>query len=171
MNKAESNFTFEPATKHPAAEAEMVGVNVIRLLERSRKACAVLRSFSAADKVLTDWSLEFGGIVDCEFEITYGDGYKVSGNYRFAPKGTAKPALTRHIRAVALAACRGEPGLPARGLRGNDFEFLDRYETNDWPLPESIRTALARATTHGGSSGQADSVDVFLPRPVADARR
>jgi hypothetical protein len=135
MSNAEFQSTSESASAKTtsAIEAEMVGVNLIRLLERPRNSCAVLRTFSAADKILVDWSLQFGGIFDCEFEITYGDGYKVSGNYRFAQKGSTKPALTRHLRSVALAACGGESCLLVRGLKGNDFVFLDRYETNDWP--------------------------------------
>lgn len=133
MGKAEFKSTSESATAKSASvrEAEMVGVNLIKLLERPRNSCAVLRTFSAADKILVDWSLEFGGIFDCEFEITYSDGYKVSGNYRFAQNGSAKPALTRHLRSVALAACRGESCLLVQGLKGNEFVFLNRYETND----------------------------------------
>ncbi len=151
MNKAEFKSTFKPAitTNTSVHEAEMVGVNLIKLLERQRNACAVLRSFSAADKILVDWSVEFGGIVDCAYEITYGDGYKVSGDFYFAQNGPVKPALTRHIRALALAARRGESGLLAHGLKGTDFVFLDRYETNDGPRPESLRTAMPRATSHG----------------------
>lgn len=158
MSKAEFKSTFEPA--HPEVtsvhEAEMVGVNLIRLLERPRNASAVLRSFSAADKILAEWSLKFGGIFDCEFEITYSDGYTVNGNYRFAQKGSAKPALTRHLRSVALAACRGESCLLARGRKGNHFVFLDRYETNDWPLPESVRAAMSHSISYGVSCGKPD---------------
>lgn len=159
MNNADLKATSDPTNAtNSGDEAEMVGVNLIRLIERPRNVCAVLRSFSAADKVLVAWSLEFGGIFDCDFEITYGDGYKVSGNYLFSPKGSAKPALTRHIRAVALGACRGETCLLTRGLKGYDFDFLDRYETNDWPMPESVRTAMSQATSHEVIRGKADSV-------------
>lgn len=133
MSKAEHKYKSKSATAKIAAavEAEMVGVNLIMLFERPRHSCAVLRTFSAADKILVDWSLEFGGIFDCEFEITYSDGYKVSGNYCFVQSGSAKPALTRHLRSVALAACRGETCLHVRGVKGNEFVFLDRYEIND----------------------------------------
>ena len=159
MNKAASKSTFEQSTAtNSLHEAEMVGVNLIRLIERQRNVCTVLRSFSAADKALVAWSLEFGGIFDCDFEITYGDGYKVSGRYRFSPKGSTKPALTRHIRAVALGGCRGESNLITRGLKGYDFDFLNRYETDDWPMPGSARTAMSKATSHGGPCGRADSV-------------
>lgn len=160
MSNAELKSTSESATaKIPyAIEDEMVGVNLIRLLERPRNSCAVLRTFSAADKILADWSLEFGGIFDCEFEITYSDGYKVSGNYRFAQKGSTKPALTKHLRSVALAACRGESCLLVRGLKGNDFVFLDRYETNDAPLPPAVRAALSRASSHRVACGKSESI-------------
>jgi hypothetical protein len=159
MNKPAPKATFESANAtNSAHEAEMVGVNLIRLVERERNVCAVLRSFSAADKVLVAWSLEFGGVFDCDFEITYIDGHKVSGRYRFSPKGSTKPALTKHIRAVALGGCSGESCSVTRGLKGYDFDFLNRYETNDWPMPETVRTAMSKAIAHGGSCGRGDSV-------------
>ncbi len=159
MNKAELQSTNVAANAtNSVFEADMVGVNLIRLFERPRSVCAMLRSFSAADKILADWCLEFGGIFDCEFEITYGDGYTVSGNYRFAPKGSAKPALTRHLRAAALAACRGVSCLPVRGLALSDFAFLDRYETNDSFLQERVRKDRPPPAVRAVASGKADSV-------------
>lgn len=166
MSKADFKSTSKPgpAESTPVLdEVEMVGVNLIRLLERPRNACAVLRSFSAADKILVDWSLEFGGIFDCQFEITYSDGYKVSGIYRFTQKGSAKPALTRHLRSVALAACRGESCLLVHGPKGNDFVFLDRYETNDWPVPVNVRAALSQAISHAASFEKPNSGGLGCP--------
>lgn len=154
MSQTEFKSSSEQASANTSSvlEPEIVGMAVITLHERPRSALAVLRSFSGADKILVDWSLEFGGTLDCEFEITYSDGHKVSGMYRFVRKGSAKPALTRYLRAVALAACRGEPCSLVTGLKASNFVFLDRYETNDLPMPESVRAALYQAISHSASA-------------------
>ncbi|NNG22004.1 hypothetical protein [Telluria aromaticivorans] len=114
------------------AALEKIGVRLIRLTEGRLHASAIVRSFSAVDRVLVDWSIRTGGQLECQFEITYNDGYQISGDYRFKRKGSSRPALTRHVRASAQALCAGLGDVnKVRGLTTRALDFLEHYETDD----------------------------------------
>lgn len=112
--------------------SEKIGVRLIRLTEGRWRTSAIVRSFSAVDRVLMEWSNRSGGQLECQFEITYNDGYQISGDYRFKRKGTSRPALTRHVRASARALGQGLGDInKVRGLTARALDFLERYETDD----------------------------------------
>ena len=104
-------------------ESEKVGVRLIRLTRATGcrwPTCTVVRSFTAVDRVLAQWSAGCDGQFECRFEIIYSDGYQISGDYAFRRKGGRRPTLSRHVRASAHVLCSGQ-----------GMEFLDRYETDD----------------------------------------
>ncbi|MCC2957547.1 hypothetical protein LK542_18165 [Massilia sp. IC2-477] len=112
--------------------SEKIGVRLIRVTEGRWRISAIVRSFSAVDRVLMEWSNRSGGQLECQFEITYSDGYQISGDYRFKRKGTRRPALTRHVQASARALCQGNGDInKVRGLTARALDFLERYETDD----------------------------------------
>ncbi|RYG95652.1 MAG: hypothetical protein EON58_13715 [Alphaproteobacteria bacterium] len=130
-----SHYLSGLASDHPglaSPEPEKIGVRLIRLTEGRWHASAIVRSFSAVDRVLFEWSNRSGGQLECHFEITYSDGYQISGEYRFKRKGTSRPALTRHVRASARALCQGFGDInEVRGLTARALDFLECYETDD----------------------------------------
>lgn len=118
----------EPGT---SLEQEKVGVRSIRMRELRRHARAVLGSFFAADRLLLEWSKQSGGVLECEFEIIYSDGYRLVGDYRFKRKGPSRPALTNFVRACAARGCREHDAGAAPDEAMSAHWFLDRYETAD----------------------------------------
>ena len=114
----------------PFARAEKVGVAQIRI-RKAEHSIAVLGSFVAADKLLKAWAAA-RDCQECEFEIRYLDGYRLSGSYPMWQKSITRQSLGAHVRRV-LTGTRAttlhfDPGT------GPD-RFLDHYEVEDFAEP------------------------------------
>jgi hypothetical protein len=113
-------------------DAEKIGVRIIKVSERRLHATAILGSFFCADAMLRRWLSQRHGLLDCEFEIHYGDGNVICGAYRFRARGVKQPALTHFVRASARAQVRnvtmrcGAVGFPLPPAT-----FLAAYEIDD----------------------------------------
>jgi len=104
---------------HPSLpRAEKVGVAQIRM-RKAEHSTAVLGSFVAADKLLKAWAAA-RDCKECEFEIRYLDGYRLSGRYPMWQRNPARQSLGAHVR---------------RHLAGTPDRFLDRYEIEDFGEP------------------------------------
>lgn len=112
---------------------EKIGVQRIRVAEAHLRSTAVVGTFFAADKLLQGWAKASEGDLECEFEIVYSDGRKISGAYRFLRKGRSRPALMGYVRASARAVCEdGASHCAIAGLPNRPLVFLERYETDDF---------------------------------------
>lgn len=130
-NLALSGFADIAHRWQPAGEK--IGVHSIKVVDARLHATAVVGTFFAADKLLLGWANQFQGVLECEFEILYNDGRKISGQYRFRRKGVARPALMNFVRAHAQALCEdGASPCAVEGLAARPFAFLERYETDDF---------------------------------------
>lgn len=114
---------------------EKVGVAKIRIRQERARTTAVLGSFVAADKLLRSWATGPQDYFECEFEILYLDGYRVSGLYPMWQKCTTRQSLGAYVRRVIehMEADRfrfamADSGLPRREPR----RFLERYEVEDF---------------------------------------
>ena len=105
----------------PFPRAEKVGVAQIRI-RKAQHSIAVLGSFVAADRLLKAWAAA-RDCRECEFEIRYLDGYRLSGRYPMRHKNTTRQSLGAHVRRQ-LAAADTAPD-----------RFLDRYEIEDFGEP------------------------------------
>lgn len=115
---------------------EKIGLQRIRVAETHLRTTAVVGTFFAADKLLQGWAKAGTGELECEFEIVYSDGRKISGAYRFRRKGRARPALMGYVRASARAVCEDASCHCAlAGLPNRPLAFLERYETADFADP------------------------------------
>jgi hypothetical protein len=104
------------ASLHPPdgadfAADEPIEVARIRLWNPS-SATALLGEFYSADRVLARWgSLHDGRPVG--FEVTFHDGYVVSGSHAFFRKGKRRCLLATHVRRLLeRAASQADAGIP-----------------------------------------------------------
>lgn len=113
------------------ARAEKVGVAQIRIRKAAAKepSTAVLGSFVAADKLLKAWAAA-RDCNECEFEIRYLDGSRLSGWYPMWQKNTARQSLGAHLRRVVVDA-RAAADLHFDPGAGPD-RFLEHYEVDDF---------------------------------------
>lgn len=117
---------------------EKVSVRRIRLALPRQRTSASVGSFFAADRVLSAWAGRADGVLECEFEIVYDDGYTLAGEYRFRRKASTRPALMGFIRQAVKRLCEGSAKGPlVRGLSDCPEGFLAHYEIADAiPAPE-----------------------------------
>jgi hypothetical protein len=118
-------------TPPPLARAEKVGVAQIRI-RKAEHSIAVLGSFVAADKLLKAWAAA-RDCNECEFEIRYLDGCRLSGRYPMWQKSTTRQSLGAHVRRQL-----GDPRAPATlhfAPGSGPDRFLDRYEVEDFAEP------------------------------------
>ena len=110
--------------------AEKVGVAQIRIRQQAASSTAVLGSFIAADKLLKAWASDMRDYFECEFEIRYLDGSRLSGLYPMWQKSTTRQSLGAYVRRVL----QHEDAAPAfRIAAGAGPErFLERYEVEDF---------------------------------------
>lgn len=110
--------------------AEKVGVAQIRIRQEAARSTAVLGSFIAADKLLKSWASVSRPQAECEFEIRYLDGSRLSGLYPMWQKCTTRQSLGAYVRRVL----QHEDAAPAfRIAAGAGPErFLERYEVEDF---------------------------------------
>ncbi|WBS01207.1 hypothetical protein OU994_23330 [Pseudoduganella sp. SL102] len=116
---------------HPFARAEKVGVAQIRI-RKAEHSTAVLGSFIAADKLLKAWAAAHD-CSECEFEIRYLDGYRLSGRYPMWQKSTSRQSLGAHVRRLLVG-----PRIPATlhfAPGSGPDRFLDQYEVEDFAEP------------------------------------
>ena len=113
---------------HPFAPAEKVGVAQI-LIRKAERSTAVLGSFVAADRLLKTWAAA-RDCSECEFEIRYLDGYRLSGLYPMWQKSTTRQSLGAHVRRL-LAGSRPPTTLHFSPGSSPD-RFLDQYEVEDF---------------------------------------
>jgi len=114
---------------------EKVGIAKIRIHQERAHVTAVLGSFVSADKLLRSWATGPQDYFECDFEIEYLDGYRVSGRYPMWQKCTTRQSLGAYVRrtieqldADRLRFAMADSGLPRREPR----RFLDRYEVEDF---------------------------------------
>lgn len=126
------NTRIEGAPDRPALD-EKIGLQRIRVADTQLRTTAVVGTFFAADKLLQGWATASKGELECEFEIVYSDGRKISGAYRFRRKGRSRPALMGYVRDSARAVCEdGACHCAVAGLPNRPLAFLERYETDDF---------------------------------------
>jgi hypothetical protein len=111
----------------PRAPAEKVGIAQIRI-RKAAHSIAVLGSFVAADKLLKAWAAA-RDCQECEFEIRYLDGSRLSGSYPMWHKSSTRQSLGAHVRRVVGGA--GATTLHFAPGTGPD-RFLDHYEVEDF---------------------------------------
>ena len=114
-------------------EQEKIGVRSIRVIERKLGSTAIVGTFFSAERMLLGWSNQCKGVLDCEFEILYHDGYRISGAYRFRCRNGRRPGLMQFVRTTAAgldhgAGCHGR----VDGLAQRPAAFLAAYETDDF---------------------------------------
>ncbi|QGZ38682.1 hypothetical protein IP92_00964 [Pseudoduganella flava] len=111
--------------------AEKVGIAQIRIRNAGR-GTAVLGSFVAADKLLKAWA-DGRQCRECEFEIRYLDGSRLSGQYPMWQKSTARQSLGAHLRRVLASGQADERTAALRfDTAGGKERFLDQYEVEDF---------------------------------------
>ncbi|GGX81016.1 hypothetical protein GJV26_22895 [Massilia dura] len=115
----------------PLTHAEKVGVAQIRI-RKAEHSIAVLGSFVAADRLLKAWAAA-RDCSECEFEIRYLDGYRLSGSYPMRQKSTTRQSLGAHVRRV-VTGTRATDGLHFDAGTGLE-RFLDHYEVEDFAEP------------------------------------
>ena len=118
----------DAAPSSPQPRPEKVGVAQIRI-RKAEHSIAVLGSFIAADKLLKAWAAA-RDCNECEFEIRYLDGYRLSGLYPMWQKTTRRQSLGAHVRRV-LDDTRARATLHFDTGTGPD-RFLDQYEVEDF---------------------------------------
>ena len=102
--------TNPPRTLATALLPEKVGVSKIKIRQLPMQTMAVLGSFAAADQLLKAWANGAEHRPECEFEIQYLDGAKVSGIYPITRGGTARQSLSAHLqRTLAPSSHDGVP--------------------------------------------------------------
>jgi len=112
--------------------SEKVSLRRIRLVLARQRISASVGSFFAADKVLSAWAGRADGLLECEFEIVYDDGYTLAGEYQFRRTSNRRPALMGFIQRAARnhGAASSRDAL-VRGLSSCPHGFLAHYETTD----------------------------------------
>lgn len=111
--------------------AEKVGVAQIRI-RKAEHSIAVLGSFVAADKLLKAWAAA-RDCRECEFEIRYLDGYRLSGRYPMWQKSTSRQSLGAHVRRQLVDTRAPTTLLFSPGTSPD--RFLDHYEVEDFGEP------------------------------------
>src|SRR5437762_159350 len=79
--------------EHAMHYDEKVGIAKIRIHQERAHVTAVLGSFVSADKLLRSWATGPQDYFECDFEIEYLDGYRVSGRYPMWQKCTTRQSL------------------------------------------------------------------------------
>jgi hypothetical protein len=110
--------------------AEKVGVAQIRIHQQAGRSTAVLGSFVAADKLLKSWAGDLLERAECEFEIRYLDGSRLSGLYPMRQKTTTRQSLGAYVRRV-LEQVDGRAAFRVAAATGPE-RFLERYEVEDF---------------------------------------
>ena len=102
---------FLPPGRSDHDEQEQIEVMRIRLWN-ARSATALLCEFHSADRVLERWALH-PGAHPVGFEVTFVDGYVVSGSHEFFRKGKRRCLLGTHVRRMFERMTRlAEQGFP-----------------------------------------------------------
>lgn len=110
--------------------AEKVGVAQIRIRQQAASSTAVLGSFIAADKLLKAWASDMRDYFECEFEIRYLDGSRLSGLYPMWQKSTTRQSLGAYVRRV-VEEVNGLSAFRFAAETGSE-RFLERYEVEDF---------------------------------------
>jgi len=110
--------------------AEKVGVAQIRIRQQAARSTAVLGSFVAADKLLKAWASDMRDYFECEFEIRYLDGSRLSGLYPMWQKATTRQSLGGYVRRV-VEEVNGLSAFRFATATGAE-RFLERYEVEDF---------------------------------------
>ena len=97
------------------------GLKIIRLRLEGMRMEGIARSFSSADKILSDWCGRFQGNLCCEYEISYVDGNTVLGHYAFRSKTGGRPCLERFLhKGTSVASASSAAGARSAEARGSD---------------------------------------------------
>lgn len=86
------------SVRKPIFGDEKIGVSCIRIRKAGSNYMMVLRSIWCADKCVQSWLDADRAACNCDFEITFEDGFVLTGRYGVGRAARRKSALISHIR-------------------------------------------------------------------------
>ncbi|SFI32657.1 hypothetical protein SAMN04515618_11783 [Collimonas sp. OK307] len=86
------------------ASGESIEVVKIRIARASTQFVAVVGEFRTAEKLLSAWGNCSNDYFECDFEITFLDGFVFCGRYELWKKSKTRPSFSTFVKKSLLAA-------------------------------------------------------------------